>query len=723
MSERFDTSERARDEFFSEAQELVDGVGRNLLSLDALVREGRSDPEIINDLFRGVHTLKGLAGLFGASHLGALTHELEDLLDELRLGKVPMSYESLDVLFRGIEVASRLLNQEKSGGPDLSEDVRSVLKMISGLSSKKKDTPEQGPEYDLDPGLLGVLTEYEEHRLKENISQGVGLFRMRVDFPLLSIDTALEELKTKARPFGEIITYLPTGGASSMDRIELEILIASHASVEELHAQLGSTEVMVEEVPRRVPAPKVSEPESQRGRVSSLPAGKMSVSLFPNPPSSMLSEPPKRSLFPSIPPDRDASLRSVSQTVRVDIRKLDKLMNVVGELTIVQSRLSKFLETLRSDPQAKQYASTLERMHRSFQRNLTMIQDGILEVRMVPLGQAFEKLARTARQVSREQSKQVNLVVTGAETEIDKLIVEELSDPLMHVIRNAIDHGIESRDERLAVGKPAIGTVVINAFQKGNHVVIEIEDDGRGIDKSKVLDVAVRRGLVSREDSSDMSEREILSLVFLPGFTTRSEATELSGRGVGMDIVKTNISRLGGVIDLSSDAGVGTKLYVTLPVTLAIVNALLISVGGQTMAVALSSVAEVSMYKAGELQSLHGKEVLTVRGKTLPICRLARFFGLVGEGDLGVVERYVVVTIVVGTRRLGLVVDRIVGQQDIVIKALGSTLSSVRGFAGATELGDSGVALVLDAGAIVEEILSKDTTGKEPSSLGDSGKA
>jgi two-component system chemotaxis sensor kinase CheA len=328
----------------------------------------------------------------------------------------------------------------------------------------------------------------------------------------------------------------------------------------------------------------------------------------------------------------------------------------------------------------------------------------------VPLGQIFDKLARIVRQISREHDKQVNLVITGAETEIDKLIVEELSDPLMHMIRNAIDHAIEQREERLAVGKPPIGTIALNAFQKGNHVVLEVEDDGRGMDPEVLVRSAVRLGLMTPEDSKELTTREILALVFMPGFTTKEEATQLSGRGVGMDIVKTNIAKLGGIVDITSEVGIGTKMTITLPITLAIISVLVVEIGGRSFCMPLASVEEAIVLEESLVRTFEGREIMTQRGATLPICRLARFFGMetpLYEAPPGAprAKSFVVISSV-GNRRLGFVVDRLVGQQDIVIKALGKSLKSVRGFAGATELGDQRVGLVLDIAALIEEVLA-----------------
>ena len=740
-----ESGDRAREEFFSETQEIVEGFGRDLLALDEAQRAGRSDPELVNDIFRAVHTLKGLAGLFGASRISTLSHELEELLDDLRLGKVEMTAEILDVLFKSVELYSRLLQAEKEGrdapGNDVDDLVRSMRRATGGSA------PSPFGQYDLDPGLLAVLTEYEEHRLRTNIAQGMRLYRLRVVFALATIDQALDDLKGLAKPMGEIITYLPTGSGADADSIELDILIASRVTVDDLARALVGKGVAVEEIPRHAGGASIPAPSFQPSLAPPGDAGPDSMDAVVSDPDVALAGDIDPALAPSRIPAAQ-SLRSVAQTVRVDIHKLNRLMNIVGELAIVRTQLARLVERLRASQSDRSVTTDLHRLQRTFDRHLATMQQGILEVRMVPLGQVFDKLARVVRQISREAEKSVNLVITGAETEVDKLIVEELSDPLMHMMRNAIDHGIESKTDREAVGKPAVGTIALNAFQKGSHVVIEIEDDGRGVDTDTLLTVAMRRGVVSADEAPSLSPREILNLVFLPGLTTKSNVSELSGRGVGMDVVKTNIAKLGGVIDLASEAGIGTKFTVTLPITLAIISALMVRCSDRLFAIPLANVQEAVVLDIGAVREIDGREMITLRGSTLPLCSLARLFDLpppavegaemaaesaarsqlafssfgggytarsrwgnVARTGARTLRQFIVVTSV-GTRRLGIVVESLVGEQDVVIKALGPSLKAVRGFAGATELGDQRIALVLDVQALIEETLAANERGR-----------
>jgi two-component system chemotaxis sensor kinase CheA len=692
-----DPSDKAREDFFSEAQEIVEGLSRNLLALDEVHRQKGTDPSLINEAFRAVHTLKGLSSLFGATMIGALSHHLEDVLDDLRLGRIALDDHILDVLFKAVEGFGRALVMESDSTQERSPSfIEGLVAQIRKLAAAPGPSVEASNEYDIDPGLLAVLTEYEEHRLRTNIEAGLKLFRLRVRFDLATIDKGLEEIKEKVKKIGEIITYLPTGDTSSVDSIELDLLVASSRDLDSLVAELAGAELVVEEVPRRQKRAPADRTNTSRDGASQKLDSSLAGSMIP-------AQQTARGLA-----EATGSLRSVSQTVRVDIRKLDHLMNIVSELAIVRGSLARLAERLRGEGQ-RQSATDLLRLHRNFDRRLAEMQEGILEVRMVPLRQVFERLGRVVRQISRDLGKEIGLVITGAETEIDKLIVEELSDPLMHMIRNAIDHGIESAERRLNVGKPTTGTIALNAFQKGNHVMLEVEDDGRGIDGQSVLRRAVQLGKVGAEEAKDLTRAEILSLIFLPGVSTREEATDVSGRGVGMDIVKTNISKLGGAIDVHSDDGIGTKMTITLPITLAIVSALLIRVAEQTFAIPLASVSEAIGFDDSGLRVVDGREVMTLRGTTLPIARLDKLLAL-NRSTLPPRRQYAVVA-ALGVRRLGLVVDQLVGQQDIVIKPLGKSLDQVRGFAGATQLGDQRVGLVIDAAAIIDEVLAASDMG------------
>jgi two-component system chemotaxis sensor kinase CheA len=673
-----DPRDNVQQEFLAEAHELVEALSRDLLLLDEAHHRGeRIEPALINEIFRSVHTLKGIAGMFGYKHVGSVAHALEDLLDDLRLGRTPVGSQLLDVLFDSVERFQRLLALEDPQSPEEEAGVQSYITAIRSIGAETAE--EEGDpleKYAIEPAVLSVLTEYEEHRLRACIREGLRLYRLRAAFDLTAIDDSIETLRDAVSDDAEIITYLPSMEGGNDDTIELVVLLASRVPEQELKTHFEGRYGTVEAIEERTHLPTLPP------RLTSIPSA--AVSMGPQ----------------SEDEQSQASLRSVANSVRVDIRKLDHLMNVVGELALVRSAVGRIVDRLKGESMHRQSLMDLDRIGRGFERQLAELRTGILDVRMVPLGQVFNKLARIVRQAARERDKQVRLVVTGASTEVDKLIVEELTDPLMHLVRNAIDHGIERVDERTRAAKPAEGTLALNAYHKGSNVVIDVEDDGGGMDTNRHRETADSRGLLSPDVSQELSRQEVLNLVFLPGLSTSSEITDLSGRGVGMDVVKTNILRMGGMISIASEQGIGTKITVTLPITLAIIRGLIVTVASRTFALPITAVREAIPYVPEEVRTIQGREVITLRGETLGLCDLARLFGF---RDPSQREGRFVVVGSMGNRELGFVVDELIGQEDVIIKPLGKSLSSVHGFAGATDLGDQKVALVLDAPALFTE--------------------
>ncbi len=710
--------ERPSSEFLSEAQDVIEELSRNLLELDLQQRAGQQyDPDLLNAAFRAVHSLKGLAALFNADAVAQLSHSLESTLDALRLGKLELGQPALDVLFEAVETFQRMLaglSEDKAQVTDIDPLLGRILALSGGGEAEETATSLAG----LDDSILGVLTEYEEHRLRENIRMGRRLFRVHASFDLLAIDVGIEALKGKMKAYGEVITYLPSADASADDRIDLDILVGSERPLSEIAQGVAEDGVAVYELSGGAPAasapvhtptptprgPKSGEASPPRAKVSAIVSEDELDDLTPGPGS----DPP-----PPIPDLDDGddveslSLRSLSQTVRVDLSRLDHLMNLIGELGVVQANLGGTLDTLRMQAGSGEMVRDLQGHLRTMARKLSLLQQGLLDVRMVPLGQVFDKLARVVRKLSRESDKEIRLAISGAQTELDKLIVEELSDPLMHMIRNCIDHGIEPREERIEAGKTPVGRIELRAFQRGNRVVIEVEDDGRGMDWRAIRDTAIRRGLTTREDAREMTANEVIDFIFMPGFTTRDVATAMSGRGVGMDVVKTNISRLSGMIDVEPTVGRGTKFSITLPVTLAIIQALVIETCAQTFCIPLNSVLESIMVRQTDIVTVEGHEVISLRGRTLPLLHLSQMFGLAEQATFFDPERVYVVIVGLAQHRVGLVVDELVGQQDVVIKPLGSALRSVPGIAGATELGANRTVLLLDVATLVDEALTR----------------
>lgn len=689
MSDR----DRAAEEFVAEATEILDGLGRDLLALDEK-RGQEPDPDRLNAIFRGAHSLKGMAGMFGHERIGLLAHAAEDVLDQLRLGRIDPSDELFDTLIAALDVFGALVteaaNDEES--PEITARARRTADDLRAFSAPKEvGAPDPLDDLALDPAIRQVFTEYEEHRLRENLRRGERIWRIRAAFDLSDFDQRLAALNAKVKPLGEVISTLPSSIPGDGSTIAFDLIYGSRRPLEELQAALEGLGGTLEELPRS----ETAGPEPVRTEVLPPPRA-----LRPKGKKAKEKEKPGAAL--SIRFEGEPSLRSPTQTVRVDIRRLDELMNSVGELLAIKSNLQRIVEAARSPGSGapnKLWSQELSRETRALDRRLDALQDGLLGARMVPLAQVFDKLARLVRRIAREAGKEIDLVVSGGEVELDKLIVEELSDPLMHTIRNAIDHGIEPPNVRSQKGKPRRGTVHLRAAQRGNHVVIEVTDDGSGMDDTRIREVAVSKGMLSRKEAREVTGRDLYNLIFTPGFSTAREVSELSGRGVGLDVVKTNIARLSGRIDVRSAAGKGTSFEITLPVTLAIIRALVVGVSGRSYAIPLSTVVEILALAPEDVRTVERREMLSVRGRTVPLVRLARLFRHPEPAN----GRGFAVVVGLAQERICLAVDLLGGQQDIVIKPLGGRLANVPGIAGATDLGDRKAVLILDVGAIIEE--------------------
>ncbi len=651
------------------------------------------EPDLLNAVFRAAHSLKGISSMFGIERMARLAHALEDRLDDVRMGRQPLDRATMDVLLEAPEILSRIIAEEAGGEPKRS--VEAAAKLTERLRAREAPAARAGADaldvLALGPEVRKVLTEYEEHRLRANAEKGIGIFRVLVSYGLASFDKDLAALGARLKRFGEVVSTLPSSDARDPQTIAFELLFASKETPEAIRREAGPG-AAVDAVPRRAPAPA---PVGAEGAPEPAAKGAAHPIAVDGP---SLSPPPEAH-------EDAASLRSASQSVRVDIHKLDRLMTVVGELVLVKSTLLSVAERLKAYGGDSALGAELQTANRTLERRLAELQAGILEVRMVPLEQVFDKLSRMVRKIARETGKEIQFDVSGGDVELDKLIVEDLSDPLMHLIRNAIDHAIEPPAERVRQGKPGAGRVSLSAAQRGNHVRIVVEDDGAGIDEDRIREVAVERGLATLREVHELSRREVMNLIFVPGFSTARQVTSLSGRGVGMDVVKNNIANLSGIIDLQTERGRGTRFEITLPVTLAIVRALVVSAAERTFAIPLNSVLEILEVRAKDVRTVSTREVVSLRGATLPLVRLARFLGL---RDGNGADALFVVVVGLAQERLGVAVDELVGQEDVVVKPLGAQLRGVRGIAGATDLGARRTVLVLDVGAIIEEVVSGD---------------
>ncbi len=713
------------EEFLGEAEDIIDSLNGDLLSIHESYSSNRkTDPSLINNIFRAAHSLKGISGLFGFSDLTDLSHILENLLDKLRMDKVELDENLFDLLFEAVDMLrSVVYGKAEDVEPPALEDVEDLTRRLTAAESGQEQAEAPDDLSCVGQEILSVLTEYEEHRLHSNIKDGQNIVKLRAAFELSTFDEDLSDLQELAKDLGEIITTLPSAGESSDDKITFDIIVGTDKSVEAIEENIAgrpaSLEVLRKGRPsqKKAPAPPAEKHEEEQEKPGGTPEKKEAEATF------------------EAPHDQDAptSLRTITQTVRVDIGKLDNLMNIVGELVIAKNSLSQLIDKLRAELGFNEMVMEIIKNSRTMERKLSELQSGVLEVRMVPIGQTFDKLHRNVRKLSRELDKDVDFKAEGGDTELDKLIIEDLADPLMHLIRNCMDHGIESKAERAESGKPEKGTVNLRAYQKGNHVVIEVQDDGKGLDYQKIKEKAGMIGLVDPE--ADYRPEELVECLFSPGFSTADEVSEYSGRGVGLDVVKSNISSLSGAIDVESFPGKGMKFSITLPMTLAIIQALIVEAGGETFAIPLNSVQQGLMIRPDDIQTIENREVIELRGKTVPLLRLERLFGLDkqekgngGPGPLpdemqklelksgdaappGVSEMedseeediVYVVKVGIAERGLGIIVDKLWGRQDIVIKSVGEILRNVRGIAGATELGNQRTILVLDVVDLMEE--------------------
>jgi two-component system chemotaxis sensor kinase CheA len=666
--------DRAREEFTSEAEELLDTLSRDLSDFESQGQNVR--PELVNKIFREVHSLKGLAGMLGFGDISELSHSLEDMLDKLRMGKIEFSKELIDLLYDSIDSLNRLVisinDPSLTGLVDMNGLTSRIHHIITNQPQKKTDDPFAA--LTLDDQTRKSLTEYEEHRLHENVRSGKHILSLEVTFDFSDFDERLRALTASLSDAGEVISTLPAIPSGNANGIAFRLLYGStlnDAAVQAIapHAAVSSL--------RKAPGAVASQPVVE----------------------------PSRTTAPAEPViEEEMSLRSLSQTVRVDISRLDHVMNIVGELIIEKTQLEALTRALAAQ-QARMASHELGKIARNLDRKLNELQKSVIEIRMVPVGQIYSKLSRTVRKLARELRKEIELILRGEDTELDKMMVEELTDPLMHIIRNALDHGIESAEERLAAGKDPVGHVTLNAYQQGNSVVLDVTDDGRGIDPERIRAVAVSRGLVTEKEVVD--QQRAYELMFTPGFSTAAEVSEISGRGVGLDVVKKNIQELKGTIDVMSRVGEGTTFRVSLPITLAIIQALIVEAGGEKFAIPLTSVEESLRIYSRDIRTVERKEVFTLRDFTLPLLRLSDAFALMDGHEHGPDTKWFIVVTRAGEKTVGLLVDALVRQQEVVIKSIGERLKTIPGIAGATEIGESEIVLVVDVGSLIDHFGGK----------------
>jgi len=656
-------------EFLAEAEDILAELSNNLLKLEKEIDAGAVEPAVVNSIFRSAHTLKGISGMFGVTEMQIITHKMEDILDSLRMGKITINREGIKVLFDIVDLLNEIVLAKGKGDTFEMDKIDSAILKLDNVAGASASIVSPYPEeVDIDRDILSVLSEYEEFRLKENIRTGNIILVIGAEFPITVFDAGLVEMTEYLKSIGEVIAILPSA-SDDKEKLHFDILFGANKDVASINDMLRGRNLTVKVVSGRL-ITKAAE----------------SVERFiPD--------------FQIESKMEEGTLRSVSNTVRVDITKLDNIMNTVGELSQLKTSIAQIVNRLRLETGFAGFAAELSKIDKYLEKRLAELQERMIEVRLVPINQLFDKFVRVVRRFSDEMDKEIELITLGGETELDKLIIEELADPLMHIMRNAIDHGIERPLDREMRGKAKVGIIALRAYQQGSYVVIEVEDDGAGMSAEAIRKKAVEKGLIDVAASNALSKNEILEFIFIPGFSTKDKVSEISGRGVGMDVVKKNLSTLRGTIDIDTEEGRGTKIVLTLPITLAILQALIVVAGDRRYAVPLGSVMEILNIRDSDIKTMEKKEVIVLRDKTIPVLRLEQFFYPTSSAKAKTEMSGIIVGLAESI--FCILVGNIIGQEDIVIKPL-AKLFEVPGIAGATDLGELGTLLVIDIAGIID---------------------
>lgn len=702
--------------FLDEAREHLQAMNEGLLALET----NPKDSAVIERVFRAAHTLKGMSATMGFQAVAELTHAMENVLDKFRQKQLEVKPDSMDCLFRCLDVLEAFTNAV-AAGQETSLDPTVLIKDLQGLASAgaKETNPAKAakpakPAAAASPAAEAAAsgdvelsapalspTQEELAILVEARRNAYRLYQVNVELDeqcilksaraylvirnledqgqILHVQPSVEELEEEK--FARIFSLL------YVTRLMSDEVLGVVRSVSEI-SRVSVTAVAVE----GMSPPEVSEAQAEAAATATVETVAGAGTAVAGGPEEEKPAAPEREkgaapAAGAVTAPTTPGHQAVRQTVRVDIEKLDSLMNLVGELVINRSRLSQ----IGTQAKVAMLGETIEELARI----TTDLQGLVMKARMVPIDQVFNRFPRMVRDLARELGKEINLNIEGHETELDRTVVDEIGDPLVHLLRNAVDHGVEAPDVRRARGKNPVGEVRITARHEGNQVVVEVSDDGKGVDPAKVKAKAVERGVVTAEEAAQMSEQEANSLLFRSGFSTVEKVTDISGRGVGLDVVTNKIQSLNGTVELQSKPGAGSRFIIKLPLTLAIIQALLIQLGRREVyALPLENIEEIIKVTQDALKSLQRAEYLLFRGQVIPVIRLGTLFSTPDAG--GEQEELDVVVVKSGGRRLGLVVDQLLGQQEIVIKSLDSLLADVRGFAGATILGDGKVALILD---------------------------
>ena len=654
-----DDMKEIMEDFLIEAFELIEQIDHDLVELEA----NPEDLELLNRIFRVAHTVKGSSSFLNFDVLTELTHHMEDVLNKARKGELKITPDIMDVVLESVDMMKGLLESIRDNGSDAAAgiDIKNICVRLTQIS--EGEAPSAAAEAPAAAPAPEPVKEPEPATPAEEAAPEVS-------------DAELSKL--------------------SDSEVEAEIERLLKVRKAEDQARRASKGI----------APKSPEEIAPATSAAPAPAPKPAPSR-------------ERDADKKVPAASSNSAVAQEQTIRVEVKRLDHLMNLIGELVLGKNRLLKIYDDVEERYEGEKFLEELNQVVSSLSLVTTDIQLAVMKTRMLPIAKVFNKFPRMIRDLSRDLGKQIDLEISGEETELDKSIVEEIGDPLVHIIRNSCDHGIEDPETRKAMGKPEKGLVQLKAYNEGNHIVVEIVDDGKGLDADMLKAKSIEKGIITEREADAMSEKEAFGLIFKPGFSTAAKVTNVSGRGVGMDVVKTNIEKLNGIIDIESEVGKGTVMKLKIPLTLAIIQSLLVGTQEEFYAIPLASVLETVRVPIDDIYTIDGKNVLRLRDEVLSLVRLSDVFGVEKVFDGG--DQTYVVIIGVAEAKLGIIVDTLVGQEEIVIKSMGDYLQNIPGIAGATIRGDGRVTLIIDVGAMME--MAKDIKVDIRAEIEDSTKA
>ena len=688
--------------FIDESNEHLQSLSDQLMILE----KEPENSDTINEIFRAAHSLKGMAGTMGYKRMQNLTHDMENVFSEVRNGNIKVTSDMCDVLFQCLDAlenyVSNIQNTQDEGTDDNEPIIKALNSFIGGNNEESKETQPQTAASAVTAGEGTselAFADFEMNAVNEALKKGLGVYEIDVTVDENCILKAARAFLVFKNLEGhcDVIKSEPSTQDIEDEKFDKKftIVVVSKESMEDISGIIRNVSEIKSAEAKAIttPFPESEETESKEEAKKE----QTEVSEAPSSKEAKKEETKKPSMLTQAKKAAAANSKAVSHTVRVDIDKLDVLMNLVSELIIaknglVSASISDDGETASNNQKFTEQIEYLERV-------TTNLHESVMKVRMMPIEGVISKFPRMIRDLNKKLNKKMELYITGEETELDRTVLDEIGDPIMHLLRNSADHGLESAEVRAERGKPEVGSIYLNAFQEGNNVVIEVADDGNGIDVEKVKSKAVEKGTLTQEQADVLTEKEAIDLLFKPSFSTSDKITDVSGRGVGLDVVKSKIEALGGDVEVKTKYGEGSTFSIRLPLTLAIIQALMVKLGDEKYAIALGSIETIEDVPVSDIKYVHAKEVINLRGSVIPLIRLRDTLDVPGEAEDS--DTIIVVIVRKGDKLAGLVVDSLIGQMEIVIKSLGKYININRMISGATILGDGSVALIIDANTLV----------------------